>query len=1056
MKNFKVFLCMLFICLSSFAQNIKVKGVVTDKSGPVMGVTVRVKGSKLSAITDSNGQYYINAPLNSTLQFSFVGYDNIDRQVEKGGVMDVQLSDKVNAINEVVVTAIGIKQQVKKLGYTTQEVSGEKLAASGTVNVASSLSGEVAGLTVSNPSGMFEAPTFSLRGNSPLIVLDGVPIESDLYDISSDNIESINVLKGTAASALYGSRGKDGAIMITTKTAKKRGVEVSFSTKDMASAGYVAFPKTQKSYGSGSEGQYEFWDGQGGGKSDDDMEWGPKLNVGNMASQWNSPIKDKVTGEEIQWYGDVEGTKYDDKSRYERVLMPLVSHDNLKTFLETGLITNNNLSINYKGDKASVSVIGQYAYQKGQAPTTSIQTGGLNINSSFDLADNLTLNANLDYNGLYTPNYPDYGYHPSNYMYTIVEWMGADINGKDLRDHQWVPGMEGYRQANYNYAWYNNPWFAIEQGKRIEHRNVVTGQLRLNYQILPSLSIMGRASMRQQSINDEHKSPKSYMNYGDSRAGDYKVWNTSQNNIDADILATYTKYLLNDVNMTVNAGASMFHRNYRNDYESTDGLNVPGIYNLSNSTGAIMINDSGNPLWGTRSEKEIRSVYGTIDFDFSKYAYLTLTGRNDWSSTLSKGNNSYFYPSVSLSSVISDYVKLPQLFDYLKVRGSWAAVSSDLDPYQIQEVYTKLNDWGTTPMVTYPDAMVNSNIKPQKTISFELGLSTSLYKRVSLDFTYFHNLDENQILDMSISQASGFSTHKINGNKYTTNGVEFMANVKAIQNRDFNWNVNLNMSHMVKKLSEIYGGAEYFGDMKKGDRADSYFGTVWQRASNGDLIVDATGQPIKDSYDRNVGHTDPDLRYGLQNTFKYKDLTLNIDIDGGIGGVIYSTLSPKLWWGGKHPKSVTYRDEEYNTGKPVYVPDAVVVTGGSVQYDANGHVVSDTRTYAKNTLAVEWQSWCQNYPYRALVTDKMDKTYANTFNRTYLKVRYISLSYDFHKILAKECPVKGLTANVFCNNVLLWSKAPWIDPDISGDTASNNGAEDPTARYIGLGINLKF
>lgn len=1061
MKKVSTFACMLCLSMSMFAQSMKVTGVVSDKTGPIAGASVRVKGSKVGTITDVNGRYMLNVSKNAVLEFSYIGDTSVEKTVT-GPTLDVQLQDNVKQINEVVVTAIGIKQEKKKLGYTTQQVSGAELAAAGNLNVGSSLQGEVAGLTVSVPSSMFQSPSFSLRGKSPLIVLDGVPIESDMFDLSSDNIASVNVLKGTAASALYGARGKNGAIMITTKQADKEGVEVNFSTKDMLTAGFVAFPKTQHQYGSGSQGNYEFWDGEGGGKSDDDMEWGPKLDVGNKAPQWNSPIRDKQTGETIPWWGSVKGTKYDDKGRYERVPLPLVSHDNLNDFLETGLITNNTLSLSYKGKKAKFYILGQYAYQKGQAPTTSLHTGGLNFNSTFNLADNLTLDAMLNYNMVYSPNYPDYGYHPSNFMYSIVEWMGDDVNGKELKEHQWVPGMEGYRQANYNYAWYNNPYFAIMQARHADRRNVTTGQLRLNYQVLPELSIMGRASLRSQRNLTENKIPKSYMNYGDSREGDYKVWNISQDNVDADVLATYTKSFLSDINLTVNAGTSIFYRRYRNDYASTDGLNIPGVYSLNNSTGSILTYNTDNPLWGSRSVKEIKSVYGSVNLDLSKYAYLSVTGRNDWSSTIASGNNSYFYPSVALSSVISDYVKMPAFIDYLKIMGSWAAVSSDLDPYQIQQVYSKMANWGSQPVVSYPSALVNANIKPQKTTSFEVGLSTSLFDRLSLDVSYYRSLDTNQILDMLISQASGFDSRKINGNTYTTNGVEIMAGVKAVQTKDFKWDFNLNLSHSVRKLTDIYGGETYFGNLKKGDRADSYYADVWLRDPEGRVVVDENGQSQRDPYKRNVGHMEPNVRLGMQNTFKYKDFTLSIDLNGAIGGLIYSQLSPKMWWGGKHPNSTTYRDQEYanrdKDGKPipVYIPNAVIITGGEVKYDVHGNIVSDTRTYKPYGKAVDFQSWAQTYPYQAVVTDKMDKFYANTFSRTYLKIRQISLTYDFRHLLPKNFAIKGLTATLFCNNVALWSKAPWIDPDINGDSDSNDGASDPTARYVGIGVNVKF
>ena len=1036
----------------------KIIGRVTDDRGePLPGATVMVKETTIGATTDGDGNYFLEMPNDAQiLVFSFIGMESQEIRLNGQSTVDIRLSASTIGMDEVVVTAIGIQREKKKLGYSTQEVQGDKMSEAGNLNAATALSGRVAGLTVSNPSGMFQTPSFSLRGNAPLVVLDGVPIESDLFDLSSNDIESVNVLKGAAASALYGSRGKYGAIMISTKRADQEGLTVEFSSKNMMNAGFLVFPKTQSQYGSGSNGQYEFWDGEGGGKSDDDMTWGPKLDVGNLAPQWNSPIRDKQTGEVIPWWGSVKDTQYDDKSRYERVPTEMVSHDNLKDFLRTGLITNNSITISYKGDKSSHVAVGQYAFQRGQAPTTSLSTGSLNVNSTFNLTDKLTLHTKLGYNMVSSPNFPDYGYHPSNYIYTIVEWMGADVNGQELKEHQWVPGLEGYRQANYNYAWYNNPYFAIEQSKRIEHRNILTGQARLEYRFTPDLNIMGRASLRMNDRLRENHIPKSYMNYGDSRDGDYKVWNYRQSNIDADVLATYTKNLVDNISLTTRAGASVFHRNYRNDYISTDGLNIPGIYSISNSKGSVIAYDADNG-WGIRNEKEIRSVYGAIELDLSHYLYLTVTGRNDWTSTLAVGNNSYFYPSVSLSSVISDYTEMPEMFDFLKVMGSWTTVSSDLDPYRIKQVYSKLDSWGTTVRSTYPSALNNYNINPQSTTSWEVGLSTSLWKRFSLDLTYYHILDFDQIVDNPTSKASGATSTKTNGYEYTTNGWELMLGVKAIKKTDFAWNFNVNLSTRVKRLTKLEGGAEYYKNFQKGDRADTYFATVWlRRPEDGKLILNIEGQPIKDAYSRALGHIEPNLRFGWENNFRMKDFTINANFDGALGGLISSQLSGKLWWGGKHPESVRYRDEQYANGAPVYVPDAVVVTGGDVSYDVHGNITSDTRTYTENTTAVDWQSWSQNYPYRASVTAKQDELFANVFSRSYLKLRHLSIAYDCHKLLRTGGLIKGVTVSAFGNNLAILKKAQYIDPDISGDTGNDDGAADPTARYVGVGVNVKF
>jgi TonB-dependent SusC/RagA subfamily outer membrane receptor len=409
------------------------------------------------------------------------------------------------------------------------------------MNLGNTLTGRVAGLTVSNPTGLFQVPQISLRGKTPLIVLDGIPVETDFFDISSYNIESVNVLKGPTASALYGSRGKNGAILLTSRTAREEGLEVNISSNNMITAGFTVFPESQKEYGSGSNGKYEFWDGADGGISDGDMTWGPKLNTGAMIPQWNSPIRNRQTDEVIPWWGDVAGTVYDDKSLYEHVPVECVSHDNLEDFLRTSIVTDNNFSIAYKGARSRYFLSGQYAYQRWQVPNTSLNTGGLSFNSSFDITGTLQLDASMSYNKVYSPNYPRYGYGPKNHMYTILIWMSADVDGRDLARHLYIPGQEGYRQANYNYDWYNNPYFASYELSQKKDVNTLDSKARLSWQILPNLSLTGRLAMYQTQSYENMQSPKSYMNYGDSRNGDFKIWNRYRQNVDADALVQYSR-----------------------------------------------------------------------------------------------------------------------------------------------------------------------------------------------------------------------------------------------------------------------------------------------------------------------------------------------------------------------------------------------------------------------------------------------------------------------------------------------------------------------------------
>lgn len=954
----------------------------------------------------------------------------------------------LNEMDQVVVTAIGIKQQKRKLGYATQEVNTEVLNESKTMNIGNALTGQVAGLNVNNKTGIFQAPTFNLRGRSPLIVVDGVPVESDLFDIPAQHIENVNVLKGTAASVLYGFRGRNGAIMITTKNAKKEGLEISIGTTNMMSAGFTVFPESQSEFGSGSNGKYEFWDGADGGISDGDMTWGPKLNTGILVPQWNSPIRDRQTGEVIPWWGDVSGTIYNDKSRYERVPTEWRSYDNLRDFLGRGIVTENNFTLSHKSEKLSLFTSGKYAFQKGQVPNTSLHSGGVNINSNYRFTSNLNLDINFSYNKVKSPNYPRYGYGPRNHMYTILLWMGNDVNGNDLANHYYIPGQEGYRQANYNYAWYNNPYFAANELNQVFDQNVVHAQSRLNWQVSSKFNLQGRIAARQRSIFEDMQSPKSYMNYGDSRNGDYKMWNKDQLNFDADLLATYTDQFGDNLGLNINAGASTFKRTYSEIYQSTDGLVVPFVYNLGNTQGPVKATNSN-------LTSVTRSAYASVNFDIFKSTYLNFAGRNDWSSTLSAENNSYFYPSASFSTILSDYIAMPRSVDYLKVYSSWASVSSALDPYNIRSVYNKGLTYGSIPSVTYPSGIVNPNILPEKSETWEMGVAFAFLKnRLNMDVTYYNMRDQNQIIQLENSDASGFSTRRVNGNVYRTRGLEVMLGARIIENDNFSWRTAVNWTRSIRRLESIYNNQTRFGNLYQGDRADAYYDQVWQKNADGDLILNpTTGMPIRDPFPRYLGYFNPDWQFGFSNTFNVKGFRVQMDIDGSIGGVMRSQTIEKMWWGGKHPSSTMYRQEEYDAGQNIYVPKGVVVTGGEVAYDVQGNITSDTRTYAPFTDAVSWQTWSQIYPYQARVTENENSTFANVYDRSFVKLRRLSVGYDVNKVL-KSTKVKSLEASVFGTNLAMWKNIPYIDPDFG--IGNDDNLQDPSTRYVGFSLNVTF
>ncbi|MFH5832076.1 SusC/RagA family TonB-linked outer membrane protein [Halalkalibaculum sp. DA384] len=1047
--------CLLFLSFTAgaHAQEFQLSGTVTDATARSLpGVNIIEKGTANGTSTDADGNYSLTVQPGDTLVFSFIGYETrMIPVLEQTAVLDVTLHESSTEIGQVVVTALGLSQVKEKIGYSTQQINTESITNTSAQNLGNLFTGKVAGLSVANPTGMFQEAQFSLRGKEPLIVLDGVPIKSDLFDISKSDIKEINVLKGTAASALYGARGKDGAILITTKDASTQGLKIDLTTSAMVSAGYTVFPEYQDQYGNGSNGNYEFWDGNGGGVADGDMIWGPKFEEGVKIPQWNSPILDTQTGETIPWWGTVEGTKYDDKSRYERVPIAWESHDNLKSFMRPGIIPSTDFSIAFGGDKSQYRFSGNYTYQQGQVPNTGLNRGGLSFASTFELSQNITLESKLSYNKVYSQNYPAYGYGPNNHIYTLLIWQGTDVNPQDLENHLWVPGQEGYTQANWNYAWYNNPYFGAYNRNQEYDSNVYRGQLRLEWDITENLSIQGRSAVNQKDRFEDQERPKSYLRYGDPRDGFYKTWNTAELLADNDLRASYQQTVTPFLDIDITGGGNVVYQEFEEYYNSTDGLIVPGVYSLNNTKRNVLASTLVR-------KKSIHSLYATANFDLFDAFYLNVSGRNDWSSTLPESNNSYFYPSASLSVMASNLVTLPDEIDFLKFYSSWAKVSSDLDPdftnpYQIETYYQKVGDFNGNPQLAYPSNLANPNIEPQQSISTELGISAGLLDhRLNFEVTYYNILDKNQIINLPVSNASGFNSRKVNGNEYTTNGWEVVVNAAPFRSPQFGWDITANWYTQVRRLTSIYDGQQRFNNLSVGERADNYYTTGWLKSADGRLVLDEeTGLPTQDPYPQLKGHRNPDWRFGLQNSFRHNKWSLSLGVDGAVGGLMRSLTVEKMWWGGKHPESVTWRDEEYAAGHPVYVPEGVNVTNGELIRDANGNVINDTREYKENTTAVGWQQWAQNYPYRAGVTQDESEKFANIFDRSFIKLRSLSLSYNISGLFANT-GIENASVTAFGYNLAILKSAKIIDPDFGND----NDLQDPSTRYIGLKVDLSI
>ncbi len=1028
-------------------QQMEVSGTVRDDKGPLVGVNIYTKAdNKIGTRTDSEGKFSLKVPNNSTLIFSFLGYEK-QEIIAKDKVLHVHLNPVSNAMAEVVVTALGINKEKRKVAYASQDVKGESLTAAREPNVASSLVGKIAGLQVRTKSTLFENPEITLRGGNATIVIDGVPAPDgfDMWSLNADDIENITVLKGTASSALYGSVAQNGAIMITTKKGKggTAGIELTYNSSTEFQAGFLRIPKTQQDYGMGFNGKYAFVDGKGGGINDAyGYVWGPKLNQ-----------PDPTTGS-----GFIEIPQYNsplDPETNKLKPLPWISRgkDNLGNFLNNGLITTHNVSVAGSTDKSDYRISLSHLYQKGQVPNTKLNSTTLSLAGKLKLNSKLDAEATLSYNRQYSPNYPNSGYSPDNYLYNIVLWMGPDVDIRDMRSY-WKPGREGLEQLTYNYSWYNNPWFLAYEKERAYTNDVIVSQGNIKYKFNNNLKLLVRGGITTNFANSESRIPYSYINYGTDAApyGNYSINRDNRMRFVSDALLTYDKKIAQDFTVTASVGASTRLDQYNKlESKTTGGLSVPEWYNLDNSRDPVRSTNE-------RIEKQVYGVYGYVDLDYRNMATLSLTGRNDWTSALQSPYNSYFYPSASLSLLVSEMFHLPEAISYFKLRAAVTDATTDISAYSALLTYDVKNRWNGNPSLYLPNTLRPPGLKPNKTISQEYGAELRLFRnRIGLDFTYFNYDRTNNVVEVPLSEASGFAKLQLNGDRYRRRGIELVVSGTPVQTENFKWTTTLNYSRLRNTVLEYYGGEEIRGGVKVGERMDIYRGWAWQKSPDGQ-IVHENGIPQYINQETNLGYVLPNWEFGFQNSFQYKNFGLSFAFDGRVGGKIYNGLEAKMYEGGMHPNTAnSYRDDAYN-GEKTYLAGGVTQTGGEVSYDAQGNITADTRTFAPNTTRVNYIDWVF-----AKYTNGIDESV--NYSGTFVKLREVTLTYQIPSHLLKKGPFKAASISLVGRNLALWAKVPFMDPDGYNGLTKNNGVSpqtnsiifpEPTIRNIGFNVNLKF
>ncbi|MDR6342018.1 TonB-linked SusC/RagA family outer membrane protein [Filimonas zeae] len=1029
-----------------FAQEGSIRGVIMDESGtPVEGVAVEIKPvNKLdkahNASSNEAGAFNVSglkSGVKYDLYFRHVNYQpdvvaGIEIKKGENNSLLVKLKPLDKNLDEVVITSLGIAKEKKRLGYAVQEVREDMNTAKGG-NMLSGLQGRVAGLNMTQVSGgLAGSNRIVLRGESSLninkniamVVVDGVPINNNLgtgttsdlsidygsggAEINPDDIASISIMKGPNAAALYGSRAANGVIIIKTKKASasnRLGVSVN---SNVAFESVLKTPDFQNEYGGGTGvglKYYSYGDGPDGpNTSNSGHNWGARFN-GQRFIQFGSPL-------------DANGN---------RVAIPWQAYpDNVKDFYGTGRTLMNGFSLQKSADWGSFRASYNNYNQTGIMPNTELHRHQFNLNSVINLSSQLSFNANVNYINSTSDNLPVIGYGGASPTYNFI-WTERNATMDWFRDY-WIKGQEGIKQ-NYYFTWGDNPYMTMYEQLNGMKRNRLFGNVFFSYSILPQLILMVRTGI---DYSGENRASQRPIGSVVAINGLYRRQDLNYFERNSDFLFTYTPLKgLGKFTLTANAGGNNLQINTSSNTVTANGLVIPNVYNLGNASGRPIVDE-------LNTAKGVNSLYGMADIGYDNMLFLQLTARNDWSSTLPKGNNSYFYPSASLSALMTEVLKWkPHGLNYWKLRASYAQVGNDTDPYQTSAYY----EYSALPGgAGLPSVIPNKDLKPEITTSLELGTELKLLNnRVALDLTWYSASSKNQILRSPLSSATTYGAKVMNAGKIENKGWEASLTVTPVKSK-LVWDVTLNASANRSKVVELADGVESYVmasaqgatiEARVGGRMGDIYGVGLLRNEEGKVVYKG-GVPVFTTNTLNLGNYNPDWIGGIRNSFQYKNWVFNFLFDGKFGGKIYSFTYVTGTEAGSLANTLPGREEG--------------IVGDGVVLNADG------KTYSANTERVAAYTYYRGYYKRPNVE-------SSTFNATYVKLREVVLAY---RIPAKWLNTKWIQSaqlSLTGRNLLLFTKAPGIDPEtsfVSGGTVVPGIENAQIPSSISMGVDLKI
>ena len=1063
MQRFYLVLALAIGMAGFAAAQQSISGTITDETGePLIGASILVAGTTTGTVTDIDGAFNLNVPESAEeLIVSYTGFATRTIPLTNATTYDIALSAGVQ-LNDVVVTALGITRDEKSLGYAVSEVSGDEVTNTSENSVVSSLSGRIAGAQISNNnSGLGGSSNIILRGatsvtgdNRPLFVVDGIPIANDnnnganasvaaggrdygttAQDINPADIESISVLKGGAAAALYGSRASNGVILITTKSGKARkGLGVTVNS-GLTFNNVAVLPDYQNEYGGGYTQEFstfEFdpavhpaewssFDGQFIPEYYADESWGPRMD-GTPVRHWDSWYPGEHFGELRPWSPNP---------------------DNVRDFYETGVSFDNNVAISGGNEQTVFRLSYTNSSNSGVFPASKLNRNTLNLNATQQIGSKLEATVNGTYVNTRGEGRPAIGYggfgDAVNVQTNFNEWFQRQLDMDRLRDYKSPDGSPRTwnirTPTNLNALYWESPYWVVYEDRGNDNRDRVYGNLSLKYEILPGLSITGSARTDYYNfvVNDRLAS-RSAANI--AYAEKLQV-NARENNF--ELLGSYTTNLSSELSLDAQVGG-----NLRQDMgntvraKSSGGLSVPGIYTVETSIDRPERTD-------LTSQREIQSVYGRLGLGWRAMLYLDLTARNDWSSALEEGNNSYFYPSVSGSFVFSELLD-NSFISFGKLRAGYATVGNDPRPYQTRLTYTAGNPYGSNPAFAVPNTQANRGLLAESITTYEAGIDMRFFNdRLGFDVTYYDIQSRDLIIDLGVSGTSGFSNVSTNAGLLTNKGVEVQLYGTPVQTRNFTWNTRVNFARNRNEVVELAEGQDLlslgsYGTQfvaKTGQPYGTLIGLGYERDEQGRKVVDEDGFPILAS-NLDFGSVFPNYTGGFINDFTIFRFRLGTVIDFRDGGLVYSVSNR---WG---TNSGLFESTVGTNANGVGVREPVA-DGGGVLVDG---VTEDGQP---NTTYIDAQQY-----FGGLRNFREEFTYDASF----IKLREISLGYDIPRTWIENSLLANASVSLFARNVaILHKNTPNIDPETAvtnGNVQGFENGQNPTVRSIGLKLRLGF